>query len=76
MMKKAGCKAITADCAVGFNKDLLDILSKDLGFTFTLKEVDDGRYGIKAGGKWNGMIGEVVDKVRLSTKRWTQGNSR
>lgn len=62
MMKKAGCTTVTADCAVGFNKDLLDTLSKDLGFTYSLKEVDDKRYGVKIDSKWVGMIGEVVDK--------------
>ena len=68
MMLKAGCTRITKDCAVGFTKDLLDQMSQDLGFSYTLKQVDDMRYGIRnAGGKWNGMIGEVVDKVR--TKR-------
>ena len=64
MMKKAGCTTLSADCAVGFNKDLLDKISQDLGFTYTLKEVDDKKYGIKSGEKWSGMIGEVVDKVR------------
>lgn len=62
MMKKAGCTTITKDCAVGFNKDLLDKMSQDLGFTYTLKEVDDQKYGLSSGGKWSGMIGEVVDK--------------
>lgn len=62
MMKKAGCTTLSADCAVGFNKDLLDKISQDLGFTYTLKEVDDKKYGIKSGEKWSGMIGEVVDK--------------
>ena len=63
MMKKAGCQTITKECAVGFNKDLLEKISKDLGFTYTLKEVNDKRYGMKDNGKWNGMVGEVADKV-------------
>jgi len=62
MMKKAGCTTITRDCAVGFNKDLLELMSQDLGFSYSLKEVDDNRYGIQNKGRWNGMIGEVVNK--------------
>lgn len=62
MMKKAGCTSISKDCAVGFTKDLLDQMSEDLGVTYTLKEVDDGRYGKLEDGKWSGMIGEVSEK--------------
>ena len=70
MMKKAGCTTITRDCAVGFNKDLLELMSQDLGFSYSLKEVDDNRYGIQNKGRWNGMIGEVVNKVRPNILTW------
>ncbi|KAG8434399.1 hypothetical protein GDO86_012680 [Hymenochirus boettgeri] len=43
--------------------DLLNELSQGLGFTYTIKEVKDGRYGAKdAEGNWNGMVGEILRK--------------
>lgn len=46
----------------GFNKDLLDLISQQLGVEYKLSLSADGRYGSKdTTGKWNGMIGEVVE---------------
>src|SRR2546422_786523 len=45
----------------GFAVELIDELSKILGFSYKLKLVSDGRYGSKnATGHWDGMIGEVI----------------
>jgi len=46
----------------GFAVDLATELSKILGFNFTFKLVDDGKYGSETSpGNWNGMLGEVHD---------------
>ncbi|PAV57566.1 hypothetical protein WR25_03421 isoform B [Diploscapter pachys] len=46
----------------GFCIDLLTELSKDLGFTFTIHAVKDGKYGndVYGNGTWDGMIGEIL----------------
>ena len=46
----------------GFAVDLVKELSQQLGFNYVLKLSDDGHFGQQDGsGKWNGMIGELVD---------------
>jgi len=44
----------------GFLVDMLKELSTMLGFTFTIHDNPDKRYGQNVGGTWNGMIGEVI----------------
>lgn len=46
----------------GYAVDLIDELSKIVGFDYEFKEVDDGKHGklVEATGQWNGMIGEVM----------------
>jgi|LakMenEpi03Aug12_release.lakeMendotaPanAssembly.Ray.scaffolds.fasta_scaffold306958_2 ABC-type amino acid transport substrate-binding protein len=52
----------------GFMVDLLDALADNLGCRFIIREVADGRYGMKKEGsdghsrkeEWTGMIGEVM----------------
>ncbi|VDM79846.1 unnamed protein product [Strongylus vulgaris] len=46
----------------GFCIDLLAELSKDLGFTYTIHAVRDGKYGndVYGNGTWDGMIGEIL----------------
>ncbi|CAD6189840.1 unnamed protein product [Caenorhabditis auriculariae] len=46
----------------GFCIDLLAELSKDLGFTYTVHAVRDGKYGNDnfGNGTWDGMIGEIL----------------
>uniref|UniRef100_A0A914WHL9 Uncharacterized protein n=1 Tax=Plectus sambesii TaxID=2011161 RepID=A0A914WHL9_9BILA len=46
----------------GFCIDLLTELSRDLGFTFTIHEVKDKKYGndISGNGTWDGMVGEIL----------------
>ncbi|XP_076807653.1 glutamate receptor ionotropic, kainate 2-like isoform X2 [Clavelina lepadiformis] len=47
----------------GYCIDLLNLLSKDLQFSYTLREVPDHNYGdIKPDGSWDGMIGELTKK--------------
>jgi ABC-type amino acid transport substrate-binding protein len=44
----------------GFLVDMLKELSTMLGFTFTIHDNPDGKYGQNVGGTWNGMIGEMI----------------
>jgi len=44
----------------GFLIDMLNELATMLGFTFTIHENPDQSYGTYVGGKWNGMIAEVM----------------
>ena len=49
----------------GFCIDLLKEIAKVLKFDYTIKLVDDGKYGAPVGpnGEWNGMVGELIDMV-------------
>lgn len=42
----------------GYIIDLVEELSKLLGFKYIFKLVDDGVYGTNENGEWNGLIGE------------------
>jgi len=47
----------------GFAVDLIAKIAEKAGFDYKLNLVGDGAYGVKRDdGKWNGMIGELVDK--------------
>ncbi len=51
----------------GFSIDVLDALAKVLGFKYEMYQVADGKYGSpQANGSWNGMIGELIGKVRFT----------
>lgn len=61
MLKDSPGKLIGNERYEGYSVDLIDEVSKILGFTYIFKEVDDKSYGKKQdNGSWNGMIGEVV----------------
>lgn len=49
----------------GFCFDIIDEISKMLGFHYVFKLVDDNKYGSrnKDTGEWNGMIRELLDGV-------------
>lgn len=48
----------------GFAVDLMDVVSKRLGFTYDLYLVQDGKFGSKTeSGEWNGMLGEILAGV-------------
>ena len=49
----------------GFVVDLIAKIAEKADFDYRLHEVADGTYGIMRDGKWNGLIRELVDKVRL-----------
>ena len=46
-----------------FSIDLLRLLTKELDLKFTVKIVSDNEYGSHRDGKWNGMVGELLDDV-------------
>ena len=48
----------------GYCVDLLEEVSKVVGFNYTIQLVKDNKYGSKMeDGSWNGMIGELTRKV-------------
>ncbi|KAK7889878.1 hypothetical protein WMY93_025438 [Mugilogobius chulae] len=50
-----------AKCCYGYCIDLLEKLSEDLGFEFDLYIVGDGKYGAWKGGRWTGLVGDLLN---------------
>jgi hypothetical protein len=50
--------------------DLIEELSKVLGFKYEIKKVNDNSYGNPdpKTGQWNGMIGEILNGVSNAPK--------
>ena len=44
--------------------EMLDEMAKIANFTYSVYETPDGAYGHQVDGKWVGMVGEVLYKVR------------
>ena len=69
MLKQDSDSVLTGnDRFEGFCVDLLDEVSKILFFNYSIKLVEDGKYGAPYGPKqeWNGMVRELILKVNLS----------
>lgn len=51
----------------GFSKDIMDEIAKRLRFKYVIELVKDKSYGNidKKTEKWNGMVKEILDRVRL-----------
>uniref|UniRef100_A0A8C2Z4P9 Glutamate receptor n=1 Tax=Cyclopterus lumpus TaxID=8103 RepID=A0A8C2Z4P9_CYCLU len=48
-------------CCYGYCVDLLEKLAEDMGFTFDLYIVGDGKYGAMSGtGRWTGLVGDLL----------------
>ena len=67
MLKESADMLAGNDRFEGFVVDVIDEISKMLGFNYTFQIVEDGNYGSlsKETGKWNGMIKELQDGVSL-----------
>ena len=49
----------------GYIIDLMSQIASLVGFNYRISIVQDGRYGFrKSDGTWNGMIGQLMRKVR------------
>ena len=48
-------------CCAGKSLDLMEAARKRVGFTYTLYIVEDGKWGNRVNGSWNGLIRDVVD---------------
>jgi Ligated ion channel L-glutamate- and glycine-binding site len=51
----------------GYCADLAYELSQRVHFDYELRLVADGKFGTNESGKWNGMVGELLDRVMRST---------
>ncbi|XP_034036659.1 glutamate receptor ionotropic, NMDA 3A [Thalassophryne amazonica] len=47
-------------CCYGYCIDLLEKLAEDMGFEFDLYIVGDGKYGAWKGGRWTGLVGDLL----------------
>ncbi|KAK7003813.1 glutamate receptor ionotropic kainate 4, partial [Biomphalaria glabrata] len=45
----------------GYSMDVLTEIARTVGFTFTVRECDEGGYGMPENGIWNGCIGNIVN---------------
>ncbi|KAM9364622.1 glutamate receptor ionotropic, NMDA 3B [Pholidichthys leucotaenia] len=48
-------------CCYGYCIDLLEKLAEDLDFEFDLYIVGDGKYGAVKGGRWTGLVGDLLN---------------
>jgi len=47
----------------GYCADLARKIAQRAQFDYVLKEVDDGKFGAEVNGTWNGMVGELINRV-------------
>ena len=49
----------------GYIVDVVKEVAKIAGFQYELELVPDGLYGYPINGSWNGMVGQLNDKVSV-----------
>ena len=47
----------------GYCADLAQKIAELVKFNYELKLVEDGKFGAKENGTWNGMVGELINRV-------------
>jgi ionotropic glutamate receptor NMDA 3A len=52
--------AYNITCCDGFSMELLENMAESLNFRYCLYVVADRNFGTKRGGKWNGIVGDLV----------------
>ncbi|XP_062412391.1 glutamate receptor ionotropic, NMDA 3B [Sardina pilchardus] len=52
--------AAYSKCCYGYCIDLLEKLAEDMRFDFDLYIVGDGKYGATKGGRWTGLVGDLL----------------
>eukprot|EP00794_Sanderia_malayensis_P016058 gene16058-17681_t len=75
---RGGNKTVwNSTCCIGHSMELLRWLATDLYFTPNVYIVEDGFYGSKVNGKWNGMIRDLqLKKADMSISGMTINNVR
>lgn len=65
MLKDSKYELTGNDRFEGFVVDIIDEMSKMLGFDYQFKLVEDSKYGTidPTTGEWNGIIRELLDEV-------------
>ena len=53
----------------GFIPDLMEEIAEKANIEYTFHTVRDGKYGAEEGGRWNGMVGELLKGVSLGCSR-------
>ena len=68
MLRESSKTKIGNDRFEGYIVDLIDELSKMLGFKYKFKLVDDNAYGVKnESGYWNGLIGINTFQIQFNS---------
>lgn len=62
----------------GYSMDLISEIAELLKFTFEFRIVKDNEYGsyVAKTQSWNGLIGELINRVSIAALRHSQHHSR